>query len=434
MQKIWTIFQSEFMRRVRTKGFILATLLAPAGLIAVMVLPALLGAWAASGGGSDAPHVVVADETERLLPRLKQRAGDSYQFEARPSGTSTDSLRSAVLSGDYDALLILPQALLNGEGEARYYSTESSGLTDRFRLGDFVEDAVRDVRLDQQGTPAEVRAIMDASVPVQMRRLTPEGEQAGGEILGIIGLAMGFLVYFMVFFYGQFVMQGVIEEKATRVVEVIVSSVRPFQLLLGKVLGIGAMALSQVVLWSVFVMAGLAFAAPLMALFVNPTDLGLPAGAEAEAVMEATGITLPTIPVELVVWFVLFFAGGYLLYSSLFAAAGSAVEQQQDAQSLVFPITIPLLIPVVFAQFVIESPSSALSVGLSQVPFFSPILMPVRVAAGAAPFWEVLLAFVLLVATFLAMMWVSARIYRTGILMYGKKAGFAELWRWAVRR
>jgi ABC-2 type transport system permease protein len=433
MRKIWTILKSEFWRRVRTKGFILSTLLAPAGLVALMVLPGLLAFWAASGGADDAPTVVVADETERLLPDLKEHAGDAYQFEPRPDGTPTDSLRSAVLNGDYDAFLVLPQSLLNGQGEARYYSTESSGFTERFRLGDFVEDAVRDVRLDAEGTPVSVRAIMDASVPVQMRRLTTEGEEGGGAVLTAIGFAMGFLIYMMVFIYGQFVMQGVIEEKATRVVEVVVSSVRPFQLLLGKVLGIGAMALSQVVLWSVCVVAGLAFAAPLMALFIDPTDLDLPQGAEAEAMMEATGITLPTVPVSLLVWFVLFFAGGYLLYSSLFAAAGSAVEQQQDAQSLVFPITIPLLIPIVFAQFIIESPNSSLAVWLSGVPFFSPILMPIRIAAGAAPFWQILLAFVLLMITFLAMIWLSARIYRTGILMYGKKAGFAEMWRW-VRR
>lgn len=431
MQKIWTILRSEFWRRVRTKGFILSTLLAPVGFIAVMVLPGLLAVWASSG--DDAPTVVVADETERLLPALKKHAESDYQFTERPSGTPTDSLRDAVLRGDYDALLQLPTSLLEGEGRARYYSTESGGLTDRFEIGDVVEEAVREVRLDRQGTPAEVRAIMDASVPVQMRRLTPEGEEGGGALLSIIGLFMGLFMYFLVFIYGQFVMQGVIEEKATRVVEVIVSSVRPFQLLMGKVLGIGAMALSQVMLWCAFVLAGLTFAAPAMALFVDPADLDLPQGAAPEQMMEAAGITLPSVPVGLVVWFVLFFLGGYLLYSSLFAAVGSAVEQQQDAQSLVFPITIPLIIPLVFAQFVIESPESALSAGLSQVPFFSPILMPVRIAAGATAFGEVALAFALLVATFLAMIWVSARIYRTGILMYGKKAGFAELWRW-VRR
>jgi ABC-2 type transport system permease protein len=432
MQKIWTIFRSEFWRRVRTKGFILSTLLAPVGFIALMVLPGLLAVWA-TGGGEDTA-VVVADETERLLPRLRERAGDGYQFEASPAGVSTDSLQSAVLAGDYNALLVLPQGLLQGEGEARYYSTESGGLSDRFALGDAVEEAVREVRLDAQGTPAAVRAIMDASVPVQMRRLTPEGgAEGGGTLLSIIGLFMGLFMYFLVFIYGQFVMQGVIEEKATRVVEVVISSVRPFQLLMGKVLGIGAMALSQVVLWGAFVLAGLAFAAPVMALFVDPADLDLPQGAEPEAMMEAAGVTLPTVPTGLVVWFVLFFLGGYLLYSSLFAAAGSAVEQQQDAQSLVFPITIPLIIPLVFAQFAVESPDSTLSAGLSLVPFFAPILMPVRIAAGVVPFWEVALAFTLLVATFLAMIWVSARIYRTGILMYGKKVGFAELWRW-VRR
>lgn len=434
MQKIWIILKSEFWRRIRTKGFVLSTLLAPVGLLALMVAPSLLAAYATSGGGGGPSVVAVVDETGRLLPRLQQQAGDAYRFEARP-GTPADSLRRAVRAGDYDGFLLLPAALMKGQGKARYYSAQSGGLTERERLSSFIEEAVRAERLDQQGTSAEVRALLEASVPLEMRRLTAEGEESGsGALLSVLGLFLGFAIYFMTYLYGQFVMQGVIEEKASRVVEVVVSSVRPFQLLMGKVLGIGAMALVQVVLWSVLVVAGLAFAGPVVALFLDPADLELPSGASQEAMLEASGITLPTLPLSLMVWFVLFFVGGYLLYSSLFAAAGAAVEQQQDAQSLVFPITLPLLIPIMFAMFIVESPGSALAVGLSLVPFFSPILMPVRIAAGAAPLWQVLLAFALLAGTFLVMIWLSARVYRIGILMYGKKASFGELWRWVQHR
>jgi ABC-2 type transport system permease protein len=246
----------------------------------------------------------------------------------------------------------------------------------------------------------------------------------------IVGYIMGFIIYVTMFIYGAIVMQGVMEEKSSRVVEIMVSSVRPFQLLMGKVLGIGAMGLVQMTLWSVLVVAGLAVAGSVAALFIDPTQLNVPMDATQQELLEAASFSLPQIAPSIFVWFLLYFLGGYLLYASLFAAIGSAVEQQQDAQGLMYPVSLLIIVPLIFMSFMLESPHSTLSVVLSMVPFFSPILMVVRIAVTEVPFWQSGGAFLLLAATFVGAVWVSARIYRVGILMYGKKPNLRDLVRW----
>jgi ABC-2 type transport system permease protein len=229
-------------------------------------------------------------------------------------------------------------------------------------------------------------------------------------------------------------MQGVIEEKSNRVVEIIVSSVRPFELLMGKVLGIGAMGLTQMMVWAALVMGGLAGAAPILALFLDPASLGVSADASSQAMAEAAGLSIPTIPFDLIIWFILFFLGGFLLYASLFAAVGSAVEQQQDAQNLLLPVMTPLILPILFLTFILESPDATISVVLSLIPFFSPILMMLRAAITTVPAWEMAAAFGLLVVTFLGMIWLAGRIYRVGILSYGKTPSLREIAQWVTYR
>jgi ABC-2 type transport system permease protein len=294
---------------------------------------------------------------------------------------------------------------------------------------------VQEERLARANTPPEVMSIIESSVSFTSRTLTEEGATSDSSFAYIaVGWIMSFLIYFAVLFYGQYVMQGVIEEKSSRVVEIVVSSVRPFELLMGKVLGIGAMGMTQFIVWGVLVMGGLSAFGSVAALLLSPEDFDLPSGASQEQMLEAANMSLPELPVDLFVWFVLFFIGGYLLYASLFAAAGSAVEQQQDAQSLVFPITLPLIIPIIFLYFLIESPNALLSVIMSMIPFFSPVLMIARAAITDVPFWQISLSFLLLMGSFIGAIWVSGRIYRVGILMYGKKASLRELARWATYR
>ena len=428
-QKIWLILSSEFWRRVRSKAFILATLLVPIGFIVLAAAPALFGYLAEQ---TDERTVAVVDETGQLADSLMAVGGDRITFER--TDASVDSVRAAVRGGTYDGYLLLPASLLDGEGKATYYSMEGGGLTLRTQIDAMVDRVVQERRLASVGAEGPVLSIVRSDVDLSTRKLAEEEGTTTDSSLALtaIGYAMAFIIYFAVFIYGQYVMQGVIEEKSNRVVEIVVSSVRPFELLMGKVLGIGAMGLVQMVTWAVLVVGGFSVAGPVMALFLSPEDLGVPADASQAAMAEAAGASLPTIPLDLVAWFVLFFLGGFLLYASLFAAVGSAVEQQQDAQNLLLPVMAPLIVPILFLMFIIESPNATVSVVMSIIPFFSPILMVLRAAITNVPVWQIGLAFGLLAATFVGMIWLAGRIYRIGILSYGKTPGFGEIARWVT--
>jgi len=427
MSKIWIVLKNEFLRRVRSKWFILTTLLGPIALIAFFVIIGVVAVSAMEGGERT---IAVVDETGVLLPDLEASSDERYRFVA--PGIPTDSVRSAVMAGRYDGYLVLPAGLLDGEGEAVYYSPEGGGASVfQGEIAGRVRSAVEKQRLLRRNVPLEVIDILKQRVPIRMVKLTEAGETAGdtGAYI-VVGFIMGFLIYLAMLIYGSVVMQGVIEEKLSRVVEIIVSSVRPFQLLMGKVLGIGAMGLVQMVVWAALIMAGTLFSGTILSLFLDPAKLNLPVDASQEELLAAANFTPPHLSPDVFVWFVLFFLVGYLLYASLFAAIGSAVEQQQDAQSLLLPVMMPIIISIIFIQPVIEAPNSTLAVLLSMIPFFSPIPMVVRVAVTDVPFWQVSLSFLLLVGAFIGAIWVSARVYRVGILMYGKKPRLKDLLRW----
>ena len=424
--KIWIILRSEYWRRVRTKAFILTTLLLPFGLILLMVAPGAIGYFASQ---SSETRVAVIDETGVLFDRMQTASGS--QFILSRTDAPRDSVEAAVRAGTHDGYLVLPDSLLNGGREATYISSQGGGLTTRAQLYDLIDEAVQDVRLERQNAPPEVLAILESSVSLTARQLTEEGSTDDSSLAYIaVGWVMAFLIYMAVLIYGQYVMLGVIEEKSSRVIEIVVSSVRPFELMMGKVLGIGAMGLTQLAVWGVIVLGGSSALGTVAALFLDPSMLNLPANASEEAMRQAVDVSLPTLSPSLLIWFVLFFLGGYLLYASLFAAVGSAVEQQQDAQSFVVPLTLPLIIPIVVLFFMLEAPNATFSVVMSVIPFFSPVLMVARIAVADVPFWQVGGAFLLLAGTFLGAIWLSGRIYRIGILMYGKKPSLREIGRW----
>lgn len=427
LHKIWLILRSEFRRRVRSTAFLVATLLVPIGFVALATAPALFGYLAGQTGDRT---IAIVDETTQLADTLVTTGGDRLTF--RKTTAPSDSVRAAVRAGRYDGYLHLPDSLLDGPGEATYYSTDGGGLSLQAQLDDRLTQVVRHHRLAAAGASSDVRAIVNQTVTLTPRTLSEdEGTTANASLAyTVIGYIMAFGVYMAVFIYGQYVMQGVIEEKSTRVVEVIVSSVRPFELMMGKVLGIGAMGLAQMGAWALLVGGGLSAAGPVLALFVNPSDLGLNPGASTQAMRDAAGVSLPSLPLDLVVWFLLFFLGGFLLYAALFAAVGSAVEQQQDAQSLLLPVLFPLILPILFLIFVVESPNATTSVVMSMIPLFSPILMVLRTAIASVPLWQTATALLLLVAAFGITIWGAGRIYRVGILSYGQTPSLREFLRW----
>jgi ABC-2 type transport system permease protein len=422
MGKIWIVMRSEFVRRVRSKWFIIGTLLAPVGMLAITMLPAAITYMAVERGERT---VAVLDESGRLFEHFPDDPGVRF----KPADISVSEARVAVEAGIFDGYLLLPSTLAEGIGTATYVSSGGAGMGISGRLNRIVNRAVERHRLLEQDASPEIMAVLEQRVEVRTSRIAAGTDEARDSMASsLAGYLMGFVIYMSVFIYGAMVMHGVIEEKTSRVVEIMASSVRPFELLMGKVLGIGAMGLFQMILWGILLIAGAFVIGGVAGIFIDPATLT--ADVPGAEVPDIPGLGSFSIPWTIVFWFFLFFLGGYLLYASLFASVGAAVEQSQDAQSLMFPVTIPIIIPILFISYVIEEPNAPLSVALSLVPFFSPILMMVRLGAANVPLYEVIASFVLLIAGFLVAIWMSARIYRIGILMYGKKASFRDLARW----
>ncbi len=426
MNKTFIVAKNEFMKRVKTRWFVFTTLLGPIVLVGFFTVIGFATTSAIEGGEST---IVVLDQTERIAGSLSDPEGD---LTFTISDADEETLRQQVLDGEYSGYLVLPAGLVDGEGSARYYSTEGGGVSSfNFDLRNIIRNTVRTLRLEDQKVSNEVFEIINAGVPLDTIKLSDEGEEQGSSAAyAIVGGIMGFLIYISMLVYGSVVMQGVIQEKMNRVVEVIVSSVRPFQLLMGKVLGIGAMGLVQMTFWAGLIAAGTMGSGAIISLFVDPANMDLPDTATQTEILDAVGFQVPDLGPEVFVFFVIYFLLGYLLFSTLFAGIGSAVEQQQDAQSLMLPIMMPIIISIVFLQAVIEAPNSGLSVALSLIPFTSPIPMVVRVAMIDVPIWQLGLSLLLLTGTFVGAVWVSSRIYRVGILSYGKKPSLREIMKW----
>jgi ABC-2 type transport system permease protein len=424
--KTFIVAKNEFMKRVKTRWFVFTTLLGPIVLVAFFAVIGIVSASAIEGGEST---ILVLDETGRMAAELNDPEG-KLSFVA--SDASEANLRERVLAGEADGYLVLPSGLISGEAGARYYSTEGGGVSSfNFDLRNIIRGTVRTLRLQDQQVAPEVYDIINANVGLETIKLSDEGEEQGSSAAyAVVGGIMGFLIYITMLIYGSVVMQGVIQEKMNRVVEIIVSSVRPFQLLMGKVLGIGAMGLVQMSFWAILIAGGTMGSGFIISLFVDTNNLNLPDTATQAEVLDAVGFQIPDLGPEVFVFFVIYFLLGYLLYATLFAGIGSAVEQQQDAQSLTVPVMMPIIVSIVFLQAVIEAPNSTLSVALSLIPFTAPIPMVVRVAMIDVPLWQLALSLTLLAGTFVGAVWVSSRIYRIGILSYGKKPSFKEIIKW----
>lgn len=426
MNKTFIVAKNEFMKRVKTRWFVFTTLLGPIVLVAFFAVIGIVSVSAIEGGEST---IVVLDQTGRIGAELNDPEGD-ITFVASNADEAT--LRQQVLDGEYSGYLVLPAGLVDGKGSARYYSTEGGGVSSfNFDLRNIIRGTVRTLRLQDQNVSTEVFEIINAGVSLDVVKLSDEGEEQGSSAAyAIVGGIMGFLIYISMLVYGSVVMQGVIQEKMNRVVEIIVSSVRPFQLLMGKVLGIGAMGLVQMTFWAGLIAAGTMGSGAIISLFVDPANMDLPDTASQAEILDAVGFQVPALGPEVFVFFVIYFLLGYLLFATLFAGIGSAVEQQQDAQSLMLPVMMPIIVSIIFLQAVIEAPNSGLSVALSLIPFTSPIPMVVRVAMIDVPLWQLVLSLSLLAGTFVGAVWISSRIYRIGILSYGKKPSIREIMRW----
>ncbi len=431
-QKTRIVLQREYLTRLRSKWFLVVTFLGPFLLIAFFSLP-ILFMYMAEKSQTERETIAVVDRTGELFPELEAEVRDA--FVLIPATEPEDSLQQQVIRGEIDGYLIIPAEVMEDFSvQPVLYMKRGGGISRIERLSNALSRIIKEKRLLAMGASPEILDLVSKRIRLRTIRISETGEVSGSAAsYGAVAYIMGMLIYVLVLSYGGLVMRGVLEEKTNRIVEIIVSSVRPFQLMMGKVLGIGLLGLTQAVVWAFIFLAGMTVAGFIIAGQLNPADFQLPETASQQALLEQAGIQIPTIPLSLVVFFLIFFLGGYLLYSSLFAAIAAGADQESDVQSLQFPITFLVIIPFLALPIVLEQPDGSLAVILSLVPFFSPILMIARLALTTVPLWQWLGAIILLALAFAGMVWVAGRIYRVGILMYGRKPRLKDLVRWAIR-
>lgn len=422
MRKAWVVARREFVEKVRTRWFIVSTILGPLLMTAMIFLPIVF----ATRGGGERSIVVVdatttrfgARVTEMLRPPLPVRA-ERLPAAAGGLGSVTDSLARAVGEKRIDGFLVVSDATVT-DGAAEYRGSNVSSQVDVAVLARVLREAVLMERLEEVGVDPDL--VARAQVPVQLHTVGIRGgreTEQSGESTFFLAYMIWFVLYFAILVYGIQVAGSVVEEKSSRVVEVLISSLRPFELLAGKVVGVGAVGLFQLSLWAGFGWLLLEQRERLAALF----DVG------------ATGpFRLPGVPIETLAIFVTYFLFGYLVYAAMFAAVGAMSSTEAEARQAQQPVVMLLVIPAVMMPAILQRPDGTLAVVLSLVPFTSPIAMPVRWAAAAVPPAELWASIALLAAALWVVTWVAARIYRVGILMYGKRPSPRELVRWIASR
>lgn len=432
MGKLLAVIRREYLERVRTKWFLIATLFGPLFFLAISLLPI----WLASRdeGTREAGNVVVIDATGNgLAARLVEALGDSaggrpeiVTVAADRIAAAESSATAAVRAKRRVGYLVLDSATLAGE-RARYAGRNAQTLTDMQRLGRAIDRAVLAARLEGTGiAPARLDSLTSIDVRLQRDELTETGRTKGGGSRNLAGFFVAFLLYMILAIFGQNILRSVIEEKSTRVAEVVVASVKPDTLLLGKVLGVGAVALTQVLVWGVSALVIGSRVVPLLA----PQGRGGAAAARGGA--PGAGDVLAGVSFEpgVLVALLLFFVLGFVFFAACYAAVGAMVNSEQEAQQASLPVTMMLVASAVFMQPILLSPNGGMARTLSFVPFTAPVVMPLRLAATSVPAWEIAVSLACVAAGCVAALWFAARIYRVGLLMYGKRPTVAELARW----
>ena len=428
---ILLIIQREFITRVRKKTFLLMTLLAPLLLAAVMIVPGLLASMP-----EDDKSIIVLDEPSILVP---EEGTSQFSLEyLNPNEFDLETGKTFLRESDKDALLYIPSG--NGwdpdfiKNNILLFGKEDIGIDLQRFVERQLEEKINQQKLIRQGVDPEVVAQTKTKVTIKSFTMGEEGnEESSATPLKMgLGYIAGILIYFFIFFYAVQVMRGVIEEKTSRIVEVIISSVRPRQLMMGKILGIGLVGVVQFLIW--VILSGTIYA--VVSTFIYPEIFAqqVPAGPGSTdlSTVDQTNLfsMLNSINFPVVLsGFVFYFFGGYFLYSALFAALGSAIDQEADSQQFMLPVTAPMIIAITTAMNVIQDPNGPLAFWMSMIPLTSPISMMIRLPFGV-PIWQIALSALILVGTFFGVVALAGKIYRVGILMYGKKVTWKELYKW----
>lgn len=422
-RQIFLVLKREYITRVRSKGFIWATILVPVGFAAFIGIMVFITVWE-----SDMVfEVAIKDETHHVAESLRTLNERRYLDY---SHLDVDSLRAMVQRELVTGFVVITEEhITDGRNPELIYSG-SGGMEFILSVESDFRQVIRQEKLRRAEVSEEIQQIYEARISLETRRLTREGEEQDDDtiFLSFVGMILGIIIFVAIFSYGGYITRGVIEEKTNRIIEVIASSVKPIELLTGKMAGVGALAITQFGIWIIAFFGLSSIAGPLAMTFMDPSQM-VGDMAAAEAQLPAI-FNLPSLETSLIIYFILFFILGYLLYSSLFAAIGSAADSDTDTQQLMMPITIPIMIAYFIMFHTWRSPDSILSIVSSMIPFFSPILMITRIAITDVPFWQISLSVILLLLTFAGTMWLSSKIYKVGILSYGSTVGYKDLLKW----
>ena len=432
---ILLIIQREFNERVRKKTFILSTLITPILMIALMAAPALIMKYSRG----EQKHIAVIDDSGVVAPHLE--SSDGIRFE--PTDLPPETARRELT--DLFGVLCIGRDILTNPNDVQLYANASTSLSLETDITDQIAKILETEKLKAYDIKDLDRILAEVKTTVTMKtfrndKSQEEDTQAQSSVAATaIGYVLGFILYIFLLTYGSMVMQSVIEEKNSRVLEVMVSSVRPFDLMMGKILGVAAVAVVQILLWGllVTVVGGVVMPRLLPAdalAGVQAMQQGMPdaasmSGLDPEMMQALATMTDLGYMLKIFGCLLLFVVGGYLLYSAMFAAVGSAVDNIQDASQLQMPITLPIILALLAMLAVIEDPNSQLSFWFSIIPFTSPVVMMARIPYDI-PWWEIGLSLAVLYASFVGMVWLAAKIYRVGIFMYGKKPTLKELAKW----
>lgn len=438
MHKIGLIISREYLTRVRKKSFIVMTILGPLLFAAFLLIPAYL-----STVETEVKTIEVLDESGLFADKFESGGNIEFVYVQ----TSLEEAKDYIPAGKHYGLLYIPPITLDSPGGITLFTETSPGFGIVRNVERSVKTTIEDLKLERSGIDKEVLDGIKTDVSLNTISIGGDAEKAGSaEVASIIGYLGSFLIYFFVFLYGAQVMRGVAEEKNSRIVEVIISTVKPFQLMVGKIMGIAAVGLTQFLLWvtltAAISSAIFAFTGQNNLSSIASVDESLMDETVTEEVAEAGGQdpmimiknALDTINFPLIIGgFIIYFLGGYLLYAALFAAVGSAVDSDADTQQFMFPISMPLILSIMVLGLVLKDPDGSWAFWLSMIPFTSPVVMMMRLPFGV-DLWQLALSIAFLVAGFLGTSWMAARIYRIGILMHGTKINYRTLAKWMTMK
>ncbi len=439
MNKIVLIIKREYLSRVRKKSFMVMTIIGPILMAGLIIAPILLDT------SDEAKKTIwVSDKNNLFEKGFENTAGINYQFFEQ----DIEYVKDLFKESESFALVHIPKVEKNNidliESSVKVYTHKPLSFANQGHISRNIESVIESVKLKQEGLTRETIDKIRSNVELNTIVLDASGLEKAASTELSMGLSMffGFLIYIFIFIYGAMVMRGVMEEKTSRIVEIIISSVKPFQLMMGKIIGVALVGFTQFALWIVltFVLSSLA-----TSIFLDPVDVN------ATSLVQSSEMLLPDVGKEkqgiygvfnvldninirfLLAMFMFYFVGGYLMYGSLFAAVGSAVDSETDSQQFMMPITIPLIFAIIALQTILENPDSSLAFWCSIFPLTSPIVMMGRLPFNP-PLWEIGLSMGLLIIGFIFTGWIAGRIYRIGILMYGQKVNYKTLWKWMMQK